>query len=830
VLAPITLLLTALLPQNPQVGVRINQLPSTIRLGEVVRATLAIESRQPPSTPVLPAVAGLVMKLGGPSTKQSMQIVNGRRSGSFSWNYPLEIRATGIGKFKLPPLVITIGGQTYTTRERLLEVVKEVTGANFGRVRIQPSSKRVYVHEPIRFEIECAIDSKLQVAQRMAQNGVQYYLVQLQADWLRDLPGAQRIEESGVDVGEAVNTVLNGTYLQPANVAVAKDEDGKPYRLFRYSKSFLPTRAGERDLVAAVLKFSVETGRRRGLFSSPEVREFLVYGKPIDVEVLPLPLDGRPDPYFGGVGRFTMAASLSKGRVKVGESLKLSVIISGRGNTEYLQVPELGEVPGFHQLGQNTNRKDGEVVVTYDLMPTTATVSQVPALQWNYFDTTQGVEKYVAITTPPLALEVQPITGVSSLAALPGVAKKAVERGVDDIFDVRLVDSGAAITLTRPTSGAVIWLASLAPWLVFFFGNLFLRARRRNLADVQGRRAKRAGKRLEKALADGGDPLDTFVGYLGDRLGCENAAIIEPDLDQRLILAGFGQEYSEQVRDVVDRGVAARYSGLSDGGVDRVQIESLVQLLERVSVRSKPSAGVLMKLLLLLSTGLVCSSSCLPAQEAGQELSKGAAAYRARDYDLAATEFAAAADAGDRIAAYNLGNTRYRQGQYAQALAAYERARLAMPRDFELLANIRLVREHLDLAGGDEAFAQTLASLRDSLTASERLWVCVLLNVLAAILVCFGGRRLRVLGALVTLLAVTAILEVAVLGPNRPPKGIVLALEAVMRAEPDNKLEARMKMRAGVTVEVLGAGSGWTKIRAEGLTGYVESGLVAVVE
>ena len=76
----------------------------------------------------------------------------------------------------------------------------------------------------------------------------------------------------------------------------------------------------------------------------------------------------------------------------------------------------------------------------------------------------------------------------------------------------------------------------------------------------------------------------------------------------------------------------------------------------------------------------------------------------------------------------------------------------------------------------------------------------------------------------------TDLVEVAVLGPGRPPKGIVLDSEVAMRAEPDASLEARMKMRAGVTVEVLGSGSGWTKIRAEGLTGYVKSDSVAVVD
>ncbi|MEE2886203.1 MAG: BatD family protein, partial [Planctomycetota bacterium] len=243
-LSTTTLLLACLLPQNPDVAVRIKQLPSTIRLGEVVRATLVVESRQQPATPVIPVVDGIVMRLGRPSSNQSVQIVNGRRSASFSWNFPLEVRATAVGKFKLAPVEVTVADKVYRTGARLLEVVKEVTGANFGRVAIQPSSQRVYVHEPIHFVVECAIDSRLQLAQRMAQNGAQYLLVQLEAGWLTEMSGAQPIEPSNAEPGDFVHTVLNETYLQPAKVEVGRDPDGRSYRVFRYTRSFLPTRAG----------------------------------------------------------------------------------------------------------------------------------------------------------------------------------------------------------------------------------------------------------------------------------------------------------------------------------------------------------------------------------------------------------------------------------------------------------------------------------------------------------------------------------------------------------------------------------------------------------
>ena len=166
-------------------------------------------------------------------------------------------------------------------------------------------------------------------------------------------------------------------------------------------------------------------------------------------------------------------------------------------------------------------------------------------------------------------------------------------------------------------------------------------------------------------------------------------------------------------------------------------------------------------------------------------------------------------------------------------MAAYERARLAMPRDPELLANIRLSRERLNLGTAEgEAFAQTVAAIRDSYTPRERFWMCVLCNALAAALVCFGGRRLRMLGGVIAVPALILLVEVAVLQPQRPLKGIVVEPGTKVRAEPNADLEHILTVRAGVAVDVLGTGAGskWTQVRVEGRKGFAPSRALVVIE
>jgi hypothetical protein len=112
--------------------------------------------------------------------------------------------------------------------------------------------------------------------------------------------------------------------------------------------------------------------------------------------------------------------------------------------------------------------------------------------------------------------------------------------------------------------------------------------------------------------------------------------------------------------------------------------------------------------------------------------------------------------------------------------------------------------------------------------------MCVLCNALAAALVCFGGRRLRMLGGVIAVPALILLVEVAVLQPQRPLKGIVVEPGTKVRAEPSADLEHILTVRAGVAVEVLGTGSGsgskWTLVRVEGRKGFAPSRALVVIE
>jgi tetratricopeptide (TPR) repeat protein len=815
----------ALLPQGEDEKLRvIGPEPAVVTLGASCQVDIVIEGRADPKPPVIPRIEGADTQLGPSQTNLSQVFRNGRIFTTRSVQWTLVITPHRVGRYEIPPFDVFTGTRTQKTRKLEFEVVKEVTGKDYAFFHVQPSATRLYVHEPLRFDVDYGIDAQLQPVQGRTQRNEPYYDIEVKAAWLGDLDGAVPLAPPADGNGndQQLLLVLNNE-LQRVDYTSDFGRNGRRFHRFQFTKSFLPAKAGQLELAAPVLRFQTITRRGRETFfgTTHETRTYYAYGEPLEIEVLPLPEAGRPNPFYGGVGRFRMSAALDKQRVKVGNSVKLVVTILGIGNTEFLRVPELELGSAFHLLGQTEKREPERVVVTYDLTPLSPEVTSVPGVAWNYFDTTPGVEKYAALSTQPLPLEVQPLAEGESLKALAGEERRAVTPGVDDIFDMKPITAAEPAPVAKAPSRTLALLLVVAPWVLCGAGAHFLARRARRRADVVGSRVRGALRGFQRAVAKGRDPADALIAYLADRLAVAEAAVIGPDLRQRLVQAGVEAELAREVHEQIDRAVAARYGGT--GGLDAETARALVARLEKESVR--PLAGIGASALLV---------AALLAPHCPAQASEGEAAYRRGDYAAAAEAFAraAATELPDGRVLYDLGNSLFRLGKLGPALAAYERARLSMPRDRELLANIRLVRQQLELGSGEgEPFVEAVAGLRASLTSAELVWLCALCHAIAAAGLVLGrGRRWpRVIGWIAAGPALLLVLEVFWFGPERAPKGIVVAPRADLVAEPRAGLDPVLKLREGVEVSVLSAGPAWCKVQVQGRSGYVPAEAVDVV-
>jgi len=808
--------------------------PPTVRLGDESQLQVIVQGKGvDPRPPEVPNIEGMQVQVLSRGSQTFMSFVNGRMTESHTVQYTVVLRPSRVGKFTIPPIKVFTGTRTQEIPELRIEAVKDLTGAENGYLDVTVEPQRVYVHQPVHVFVDFGADAGLRPVQEVAsdQSGraFRYVDFEVQAPWLSKMSSGVPIEVGNPPDGMTV--VLNRT-AQMAGYQANAQRAGKTWHRFWFEKAFLPTRAGTLELSAPMLRYNVLQGRSGMFGERSQTQNNYVYGKPIRIEVLPIPEAGRPNPYFGGVGRFQVEASLDRSSVKYGGSVKLTFTVRGDGNLEFLRVPDLDDLKGFHKRGQTEKRDQQHVTVVYDLAPLDPSVTEVPAIPFNWFDTTPGVEKFVEVSTKPLPLEVKPNEHGETLAPLAGTESRPVVPGVDDIFDLRPVD-GAPMPAQHRPGMEWAWIAVVGPWLLALLLGFTARIRRARAADPLGRAARAAARNCEHALRSGSAPVDALVQYLADRLGVQPAAVIGPDLKVRLCDAGLAPDLAATTAQAVERGTAGRYGGGAD--LDAATVRALVRQLEPVSVQRAPVAVVV--LALLASAGIARTQE--PIRTAPEittagvpDVAAAVAAYRKGDYPTATSGFRAAAErTGDPRLWADLGNACYRNGDLPRAVWAWRCALRGLPRDDELRANLRLATRKLELGdGGGEPFLQAVAALRNRFTLGEVLLLTPVCQGAAALLLVLGFRRrlLRVLGFAGLVPALLLAFDVLWLEPRQPSEGIAL-VPVPVQAEPRGDLPPVATVRAGAALSVLGRSETWLRVEAGGRKGYARSDQVAEV-
>lgn len=209
-------------------------------------------------------------------------------------------------------------------------------------------------------------------------------------------------------------------------------------------------------------------------------------------------------------------------------------------------------------------------------------------------------------------------------------------------------------------------------------------------------------------------------------------------------------------------------------------------------------------------------------------------AYRRGDFALAEALFSSSPDAEtDAGILANRGNCAFRLGRFADALVLFRRAELRDPANADIVFNRRRAESRLGLESSDDRTA--LGSLEPWLRRAEHPATVVFFLAIECIglWVAFYGRRLRSSRIGVTV-AVAALLlgGTAILARLWPRKtaAIVVAKEAVVRAEPHADERSVVLLGAGETVTVEMMSDRWMKISHRRGAGWIERGAATLVD
>ncbi len=570
----------AVFPQAGRVELRGPQ-PATVRPGEPAAVELRFHGNTAAELLELPRVAGLRMQAGAPTRFESSSYVNGRVTRDVATTWTIQLVANRAGVFQVPAFRVRVGKTLHKARGFKLRCVAAIEGATRAFLECGVIPKQVFVHQPLDVWIRVGVDVALfERMQRIRPQQPNVYGLFVDCPWWDKFPAGLPAEPDPTRLPSDQPLLPINRSLRIAASLGQKERDHRTFQVFELRRRFIPHKAGTFALPGPTMQFEWVTGYRDGGFLMGRVavkRSVYAASPATSLSVLPLPKEGRPAGFGNAVGRFRLSADLARSSLKVGESVQLTLRITGNGNFEFLELPKLTDWRDFHLFGTKVERSATGVTVVYDLAALADSVSEVPAIHFSYFDVVAKPPEYKIVSTAPIPIKVAAIPGGKGLDPLPN-SGKALTAGIDDIWD-RLPVEGEAPRPFRPEPW-LVWLAMLAPFVLFGGGVWFVRRQGFLRDNPHVVRSRRARERFDARMASDGT-LRSFSLFVAERLGWDEGAAVSPDLRERLVAHGVADELADRVVGLMVRLTESRYAGGSAEAQHADEARRLVEELDR---------------------------------------------------------------------------------------------------------------------------------------------------------------------------------------------------------------------------------------------------------
>ena len=693
--------------------------PSHVSVGEQFRLTYTVNTQN--ATDFRAGdIPGELEVLIGPnrSMQSSYQMINGHTSSSSSITYTYIVCATKNGSFTIPPAHVVVGGKTIASNTLNIKVSgspqassssggsprqhrqdeqgeirdagSQISGSDLF-IKVSANKKRVYEQEPILLTYKV------------------YTLVGLTS--LRgDMPD------------------LKSFYTQEVSLPTQKSFsietfNGRPYRTTTWSQYVMfPQMTGKLQIPSITFEgIVVQQNRNIDPFEAffnggsgyIEVKKKIV-APGIDIEVDPLP--ERPAGFSGGVGHFTVSASLNKTETKANDPVSVRITVSGTGNLKLVKQPQIELPKDFDKYEPKVTDKtklttagiEGSMIYDILIVPRHQGHYEIPPVSLTYFDTTS--KTYRTVTSEPLTLDVAKGSGPGAMSDYSG------QQDLQELSrDIRYIKTGDV----RQQGIDEFFFGSTAYWITLaimalVFISLFVIFRQRAIenANVTKRRAGKANKvatkRLKKAsklMADNkpgefyDEVLRALWGYVGDKLNIPVEQLSHDNISQRLSDRGVGEETIAQFIGALDECEFERYApGDPKGNMNKVyekammaieQIEGTMKRGKRSEVRGEriPQARLLLLFIISLTSYFSpLTSNAVTKAEADSSYVRG-------QYQQAIAQYEALLKQGASADLYyNLGNAYYRTENIPEAVLNYERALLLSPGDRDIRFNLQIAR------------------------------------------------------------------------------------------------------------------------------------------
>lgn len=802
-------------------------------------------------------------------TQKSFSLVNGKRSSSVTYSYSYILEATKEGKITISSATATIDGKPYSTSPVTVEVISSSSsqGSSSQQSQSQQSQgqqsgsasvsggdvfmtldltkKNVMVGEPIIVTLKLYTNtdlSNLESPQFPTFNGF----------WSQEIDSPSNLNFERANVG--------GRLYQSA-------------LLRRYM--IIPQQSGKitidpAEMVAVVI---VRSSPRSGasifdsFFDNYQTVRKRIRTDAVTVNVSDLP-SGAPASFKGGVGKFSIDASVSSDTLKMHEAATLKVSVNGTGNISLAEAPDVTFPSDFEAYDmkvsetQGTSKSmSGTKIFEYPFIPRSSGVYDIPAVEYSYYDTSS--DRYVTLRTEPMRVTVLPGDENDAPSVFnPGAGRKTVKNLNEDIRfiatgDPELRRSGSFFVLSPLFFGLAAFIV-----IVFAVSVLALRKYIIRSSDVRYVRNKKATKMAMKRLSAAQDYMKrnlyspfyeelhkALLGYISDKLSMPAVDMSKENISAELQARGVSEEMRDACLGLIDACEFARYS--PDAGNEAMQNHykeavKVISTIDGMIKGKKSNAARTLAVSVLMVAGAAFSSEASAAEQFDQVWSEANALYSEGKWNEAIDRYMSIKDMGyesDKLY-YNMGNAFFKSGNISGAVINYERALKINP-------SFKDARNNLDMVS-----SLTVDRIEEVPEFILKSWVVDLMHVmgsdswaifsivflaLAAILFflyIFTGRRgakltffIAGLAALLVF-AVSLSFSLAIRGESlAEDEAVVTAAVSSVRSSPsEENTKSLFILHEGTKVEILENLGDWLKVEiADGRQGWINGKDIEVI-
>ncbi|MDA8563799.1 BatD family protein [Mariniblastus sp.] len=868
-----------------------------------------------PATPDVPEVDGLdIRSVGAPSRSSQVTIINGRRSQSSSVTYSFQVTPRREGTFRIPSFEINTGSDVERTRPVRFAATKSETG-DLMFAEIEGNGEKVFVGQPIDSKLKIWIKPFVDRTAGIKLSPSQMWqLMSEQTDW----GGFQSTLEEMAKNRQAVQ----------GREVLREDNDGieRAYYLFEIDATIYPKSAGVLDSenVQIVYQYPLEIGRSRDPFDSffggspfggssrgsslasqffggnsafggrsPFGRSLTVTNaRPVtvepsvsNVEIAPIPTDGRPDDYRGAVGQYAIVTQASPTQVKAGDPITLQIGIRGTGPMELVQAPPLHAIASLTSDFKVADEALAGVVqddikfFSTTIRPRHEGVTAIPSIPFSYFDPTQ--EQFVTVQSDPISIKVDKADTLA-LDAIVGSGRSSNERDSASLAP----DSAPSFLLENDNSNSILsqsgsgdsaslwWLAIFPPaiWLGMLFWNRrdgFSVSRGKCLREIkQSQSATALGDFVQRALESGDANTNSLQRRVSEDYPIELKNRIRTfyaDCDREAYagssntLGRLKAQAKQIVRDLPEPNRTRWQAVALERPMQKLASAGLIAVLAIAAAftfvesggQSHPSSIAQTTATLTLDRQQqeqILEEASI-AYERGLSLAESDAAEAKLAFATAAEKYQVLIDSGIHNASLytNFGNASLQQDDIGNAVASFEAARRTDPGFAKATHNLELVKQRMassNLVASHAGFWNTIGL---KATSSIPVWFGWTLfgaawlafwSVLATSLwrpIAFGNWDRPLVGASAALVLIACgwiVAQNQALDTMRTPIAVVTDVAAEVKTGAGNEFDTAsgFELNEGTAWRLLQQQGDWCQVESEsGATGWVKNSDVEVV-